>query len=83
MSAYSGQAADGERLSSCPPDASLLDAMVKLFETRAAALVLETVDGLPVRHVTLGSIISTLQKGRVRDNEPESAAGPGRASAGP
>jgi osmoprotectant transport system ATP-binding protein len=80
--AYAGHAADGERLASCPPDASLLDAMLKLFETRAPALVLETVDGLPVRHVTLGSIISTLQKGRLQGNEPTSAAGPGRASVG-
>jgi osmoprotectant transport system ATP-binding protein len=61
--AYSA-AAGGERLSSCPADISLLDAMLKLFETRAEALVLPRVDALPVRYVTLGSIISTLQKGR-------------------
>ena len=70
--AYSGRAADGERLSSCPADTSLLDAMLKLFETRAEALALENVDGQPVRYVTLGSIIFTLQKGRLRHAEPGS-----------
>jgi osmoprotectant transport system ATP-binding protein len=76
--AYAGHA-DGGRLSSCPPHASLLDAMMKLLETRASALVLETADGLPVRHVTLASIISTLHKGRLRSSEPASA----RISVGP
>jgi osmoprotectant transport system ATP-binding protein len=80
---YDGHAVDGDRLWSCSPGTSLLDAMVKLFDTRAPALVLEAEDGLPARYVTLGSIISTLQKGRLRDNEPESATGPGRAAAGP
>jgi osmoprotectant transport system ATP-binding protein len=68
--AYSRGPADGERLPSCSPDTSLLDAMLKLFSTHAPALVLEAVDGLPVRHVTLGSIISTLQKGHLWDGEP-------------
>ena len=79
--AYS-RSGDGEP-GSCPPDASLLDAMLKLFETRAPALVLEPVDGLPVRYVTLGSIISIIQKGRRRDPRPGSPADAGLAPARP
>lgn len=82
-SAYPGGPTDGEPLSSCPSDASLLEAMEKLFATRAPALVLEPVDGLPVRHVTLASIISTLQRGRSRDDGTAAATAPGRASVGP
>jgi len=63
--AYSGTP-DGERLPGCSADASLLDALLKLFETRAPALVLESADGRPMRYVTLGSILSTLHKGRQR-----------------
>ena len=76
--AYAGLA-DRGRLSSCSPHASLLDAMMTLLETRASALVLETASGLPARHVTIASIISTLQKGRLRSSEPASA----RVSVGP
>ncbi len=81
--AFPGSAALGQRLPSCPPHASLLDAMLKLFETRAPALLIDAVDGLPAGHVTLGSIITILQKGRSRGNEPESATLPGRSSVGP
>ncbi|MGO8692372.1 MAG: ABC transporter ATP-binding protein [Rectinemataceae bacterium] len=75
--------ADGEHFPGCSPDGSLLAAMLKLFETHAPALVLESDDGLPVRYITLASIISTLTKGRSRESEPESATAPGRAFGSP
>jgi osmoprotectant transport system ATP-binding protein len=59
-------AAGGEPLPRCPPGASLLDAMLKLLETRAPALGLDAADGRPARTVTLASIVSTLQKARSR-----------------
>jgi len=61
--AYTGPARDAAPLPRCAPDATLLDAMLSLLRTRAPALVLESADGAPARHVTLESIISTLQRG--------------------
>ena len=77
--AYASRFADGERLPSCPPDDSLLAAMLRLFDTRAPALVLESDGKPPVRYITLASIIATLTKGRSRESELESEAATGRA----
>ena len=77
--AYASRFADGERLPSCPPDDSLLAAMLRLFDTRAPALVLESEGKPPVRYITLASIIATLTKGRSRESELESEAATGRA----
>jgi osmoprotectant transport system ATP-binding protein len=74
---------DGERLPSCSPNGSLLDAMLKLFETRAPGLSLESDDNLPVRYITLASIISTLTKGRRRESGFEPATAPNSALGSP
>jgi osmoprotectant transport system ATP-binding protein len=71
--------ANGEHLPGCSPKGSLLEAMLKLFETKAPALVLESDDNLPLRYITLSSIISTLTKGRWRESGLESATEPHRA----
>ena len=81
-----GRFAPGEALPGCPRDASLLSAMLKLFETGAPALVLESPGagggsgasgggggGAAGDYITLASIISTLMKGRSREGWPESA----------
>jgi len=76
-----------EDLPLCPPDASLLDAMLKLIETGARALVLQSGDPSPDRHVTLAGIFSTLTKGHSRESrcspsgEQESAPASGRGAA--
>jgi len=64
--AFPAPPAGSQPLPSSPADASLLDVMLKLLETRAPALAVVDADGRPARYVTLGSIISTLQKGRGR-----------------
>jgi osmoprotectant transport system ATP-binding protein len=80
---YPGPFPEAKPCPTCPPGSSLLDAMLKLFETRAPALALESVDSLPARYITLASIISTLTKGRRREGELESATATGRASGSP
>ena len=60
--AHSPQASRAEDLPSCPADASLLTAMLKLFETNAPALAVAEGNHSPVRYITLASITAEMTK---------------------
>jgi osmoprotectant transport system ATP-binding protein len=58
----------------CPPDASLLTAMLKLLETNAPALSVQTDNAQRIGYITLASITSEITK--LRSNERQLASEP-------
>lgn len=53
----------------CPPNASLLAAMLKLLETSAPALSVETDDGARIGYITLASITKEITKIRSHERQ--------------
>jgi osmoprotectant transport system ATP-binding protein len=61
------RAALGAAVPSCRADASLLTAMLKLFETNAPALAVENGTQAPMRYITLASITAEITKRHRKD----------------
>jgi osmoprotectant transport system ATP-binding protein len=61
------RAAPGAAVPSCRADASLLSAMLQLFETNAPALAVENGTQAPMRYITLASITAEITKRHRKD----------------
>ncbi len=58
-----------ENVPQCPPDANLLTAMLKLLETNAPALAVQTGNDSQVKYITLASITSEITKIRNKERQ--------------